>query len=152
MTEPQEPTPGPAELPPGAPADRPLPGPVYAFAGASDLIVERIKALAARAPEVPEQVQRTAADLPDDLRRLRRDLPDDLRELGRTLPAGLQSFLADLPSYAAQVPGYARTVDPDAVTATIRQNASEAQVKAQATYDALKRRGEGVVQRTKPTA
>jgi hypothetical protein len=155
LTEPQEPNspsgaPGPAELPAGAPAGRPLPGPVYAFAGASDMIVARLRALAARAPEVQEQVQRTAAELPDDLRRLRRDLPEDLRELGQTLPGQLQSLLADLPSYAAQVPGKARNLDRDAVTTTIRQNASEAQAKAQETYAALVRRGEGVVQRTKP--
>jgi hypothetical protein len=106
---------------------RTLPGPVYAVAGAGDLVAERVRRLIAQAPALQAQLQRGAAGL-----------PDDLREIGRSLPGELQSFVADLPSYAASMSGKAQRWNSE----TLRRNADEVQGRVQDAYAALVRRGE----------
>ncbi len=115
-------------------AKTPLPTPLYAVAGAGDVVAEQLKKLAANAPEIQTQIQKTVADL-----------PADLRKLGKEIPADLQSLAADLPSYAAQARTRARDIDTDKVTAAVRKNVETASAKAQDVYTTLVARGKKVV-------
>src|SRR5215204_1431510 len=88
-----------------------LPRPVYFVAGASDLVADELKKLAAQAPEL----QARAEALPAELKKLAETLPADLQKLAATLPGDLQKFATDLPSYAAQLQAKAREVYIDLV-------------------------------------
>ncbi len=118
-----------------------LPRPVYFVAGASDLVADELKKLAAQAPEL----QARAEALPAELRKLAETLPADLQKLAATLPSDLQKFATDLPSYAAQLQAKAREIDVDEVTAAVKKNVETAQAKAAEVYTELVERGQKVV-------
>src|SRR5215207_10855141 len=118
-----------------------LPRPVYFVAGASDLVADELKKLAAQAPEL----QARAEALPAELKKLAETLPADLQKLAATLPGDLQKFATDLPSYAAQLQAKAREIDVDEVTAAVKKNVETAQAKAAEVYTDLVERGQKVV-------
>jgi len=124
-----------------------LPRPVYFVAGASDLVADELKKLAAQAPEL----QARAEALPAELRKLADTLPADLQKLAATLPSDLQKFATDLPSYAAQLQAKAREIDVDEVTAAVKKNVETAQAKAAEVYTELVERGQKVVTKTGKT-
>jgi hypothetical protein len=111
-----------------------LPRPLYAVAGAGDLVAEQLRKLADRAPEIQDRVQRSLNDLPADLRQISRELPRDLT-----------NFATDLPSYAAQLQSRARTLDGDKVADSVKRNVETASEKAQDVYVTLVERGQKVV-------
>ncbi|HEV2087821.1 MAG TPA: hypothetical protein VGR21_05890 [Cryptosporangiaceae bacterium] len=113
-----------------------LPTPLYAVAGAGDVVAEQLKKLAANAPELQTQIQKTVADLPADLRKLSKEIPGEL-----------QSFAADVPSYAAQARTKARDLDADQVRITVRKNVETASARALDVYSTLVARGKKVVDR-----
>ncbi len=118
-----------------------LPRPVYAVAGAGDLVADELKKLASHAPEL----QARAEALPAEIRKIAAELPADLQKLASTLPADLQKFAADIPSYAAQFQAKAREIDVDDVTAAVKKNVETAQAKAVEVYGELVERGQKVV-------
>lgn len=118
-----------------------LPRSVYFVAGASDLVADELKKLAAQAPEL----QARAEALPAELKKLAETLPADLQKLAATLPGDLQKFATDLPSYAAQLQAKAREIDVDEVTAAVKKNVETAQAKAAEVYTDLVERGQKVV-------
>ena len=118
--------------------------PLYAVAGAGDLLAEQLKKLASQAPEL----QARAQDLRVQLQARAADLPRDLRQIGQDLPRDLQALAADLPSYAAQLQTRARNIDADKVNSSVRKNVETASARAQDLYTELVKRGQRVVNRS----